>query len=61
MTIMTETKRSKYWSTLVDILDELYPKGDKGRSKAIVFLAFAEMMLLGVDIRKIFKKYKKND
>jgi hypothetical protein len=44
-----ETERSKYWLTMVDILDGLYPKGDKGRGKAMVFLAYIEMMLNGVE------------
>lgn len=40
-------KRSKWWLTMVDILDGLYPKGDKGRGKAMIFLAYTEMMLRG--------------
>ncbi len=37
-------KRNKYPMTM-DILDGLYPKGDKERDKAMVFLAYIEMVL----------------
>ena len=41
-------KRSKYWTTLVDILDRLYPKGKcKDRGKALVMIAQIEMLLEG--------------
>lgn len=39
-------ERSKYYNTMVDILDEQFPKGEcKERGKAIVMLAYIEMML----------------
>lgn len=45
-------KRSKYWHTLCDILDSLYPKGkSKERGKALVMLAFIEMVLRGKNIK----------
>lgn len=47
MMFVTERPQSKYWDTLNDILEGLYPKGCKERSKALVFLAYVEMMLLG--------------
>ena len=43
-----KNKRSKYWNTMVDILDGIYPKGEcKDRGKALVFLSYIEMMLQG--------------
>lgn len=43
-------KRSKHWETMVDILDGQFPKGEcKERGKAIVMLAFIEMMLAGIE------------
>ena len=42
--------RSKYWDTMTFILDGLYPKGkSKERGKALVFLAYIEMMLQGTE------------
>ena len=43
-----KNQRSKFWFTMVDILDGIYPKGDKERGKALVFLAYIEMALGGV-------------
>ena len=42
-------EQSKYWNTMVDILDQTFPKGDcKERGAALVMLAYIEMMLNGV-------------
>jgi len=42
------TKRSKYWKTMVDILDGEFPKGEcKERGRALVMIAYIEMMLNG--------------
>lgn len=42
--------RSKYWDTMVDILDKQFPKGEcKERGKALVMLSYIEMMLQGVE------------
>ena len=42
-------KRSKYWETMCDILEGQYPKGKcKERGRALLMLAFIEMMLQGV-------------
>ena len=44
----TTRNRSKYWSTMVDILDGQFPKGKtKSRGRALVMLAYIEMMLTG--------------
>ena len=41
-------KRSKYWNTMVNIIDNCFPKGGcKERGKALVVLAYLEMMLQG--------------
>lgn len=41
-------KRSKHWDTMVNILDGQFPKGQsEGRSRALVMLAYIEMMLNG--------------
>lgn len=41
--------RSKYWNTMVDILEAQFPKGkSKERGEAMVMLAYIEMMLHGV-------------
>lgn len=41
-------KRTKHWNTMVDILDGVFPKGEcKERGKALVLLAYIEMMLGG--------------
>ena len=60
--MITKKERSKYWDTMVSILDGLYPKGDKERGRAMVFLAYIEMMLRGVkfeDGEPIIKKNEK--
>jgi len=45
---MENPKRSKYWETMVDILDGQFPKGEcKERGRAIVMLSYIEMMLNG--------------
>ena len=46
---MKELKeRSKYWSTMVHILDKEFPKGEcKERGRALVMLAHMDMMLRG--------------
>ena len=42
------TTKSKYWPTMVDILDDQFPKGEcKERGRAIVMVAYIEMMLNG--------------
>lgn len=41
-------QRSKYWNTMVDILDKQFPKGKcKERGEAMVMLSYIEMMLQG--------------
>jgi len=43
-------KRSKYWNTMVDILDGEFPKGEcKERGRALVMISYIEMMLQGVN------------
>ncbi len=49
MELKNKTNKSKYWLTMVDIFDGLYPKGDKSRGKAMVFLAYIEMMFNGIE------------
>ena len=45
--------RSKYWDTMVDILDNEFPKGEcQERGSALVFLAYVEMALNGVSFGK---------
>ena len=45
---METESRSKYWDTMVDILDGQFPKGQcKERGRAIVMLAYMDMMLRG--------------
>lgn len=42
--------RSKYWDTMVDILDAQFPKGECAeRGAAMVMLAYIEMMLNGTE------------
>ncbi len=42
--------RSKYWNTMVDIVDAQFPKGKcKERGRALVVLAYIEMMLRGFE------------
>ena len=44
----TNNKRTKYWDTMVDILDRQFPKKEcKERGRAIVLLSHIEMMLQG--------------
>lgn len=41
-----ETKRSKSWNSLVEILEKEFPKGEcSERGHALVLLAYAEMSL----------------
>ena len=50
---MAEEKRSKWWLTMCDILEEQFPKGEcKERGQALVMLAYIEMMLLGIKFKK---------
>ena len=51
MNISEEKPRSKQWDTMVEILDYLYPKGDSGRGRAMVFLAYTEMLLQGTEFK----------
>jgi len=45
---MEKEKRTKYWNTMVDILDGQFPKGKcKERGEALVMLSYIEMMLHG--------------
>ena len=45
---MNQEQKTKYWNTMVDILDGQFPKGEcKERGRAIVVLAYIEMMLQG--------------
>jgi len=47
---MNKIEKSKYWDTMVNILDGLYPKGEcKDRGKALIFLSYIEMMLKGFE------------
>ena len=40
--------KSKYWDTMVNILETQFPKGkSKERGKALVLIAYIEMMLNG--------------
>lgn len=46
-------KRSKYWGTMVNILEKNFPKGEcKERGRALVMLAEIEMLLLGYNKKK---------
>ena len=46
-------KRRKYWDTMVDILNAQFPKGYcQERGRAIVMLAYLEMMLQGTRFNK---------
>ncbi len=48
-----ENKRSKYWNTMVDILDGQFPKGEcMERGQALVMLAYIEMMLQGFEFNE---------
>ena len=45
---MENLNRSKYWSVMCDILDGQFPKGKcQERGKALVMLAYIEMLLNG--------------
>ncbi len=45
-----DTEKSIYWDTMVDILEEHFPKGKcQERGKALVMLAYIEMMLKGIE------------
>lgn len=45
---MENLKRSRYWDTMVDILDGQFPKGKcQERGKALVMLSYIEMLLNG--------------
>jgi len=42
--------RSKYWMTMIDILDGQFPKGKcKERGRALVMLSYLEMMIQGIE------------
>lgn len=44
-----ERNRSKYWLTMVDILDTQFPKGKcKERGAALIMLTYIELMLSGM-------------
>ena len=46
---MKQEPRSKYWNTMVDILEGQFPKGlCEERGRALVMLAYIEMMLNGI-------------
>ncbi len=50
---MNTEKRSKYWNTMVDILDRQFPKHKcKERGQALVMLAYIEMMLNGFEFNE---------
>lgn len=43
-------KRTKYWETMVNILEKNFPKGEcKERGRALVMLSDIEMMLQGYE------------
>jgi len=43
-------KKSKYFKTMNDILDNCFPKGKcKERGQAIVMIAYIEMLLCGIE------------
>lgn len=49
-TLIVCMERSKYWDTMVAILEKQFPKGKcKERGQALVMLAYIEMMLEGVE------------
>lgn len=44
--------RSKHWDDMVDIVDNLFPKGEvKERGRALVVLAYIEMLLQGYEFK----------
>jgi len=57
---METQKKSKYWDTMVNILDKQFPKGEsKERGEALVMLAYIEMMLNGWEFDKDGEPIKK--
>ena len=49
---MKKKNRSKYWDTMVDILDEQFPKGKcQERGRALVMISYIEMMLNGYEFK----------
>lgn len=45
--------RSKYWDTMVNILDNCFEKGKcQERGRALVFLSYIEMMLQGFEFNE---------
>jgi len=61
--MLKKNKHSKYWNTMVDILEKQFPKGKcKERGEAIVMLSFIEMLLKGCKFKNgepICQKEKK--
>ena len=56
-----QNKRSKYWNTMVNILDSQFPKGEcKERGTAMVMLSYIEMMLQGFEFNENGKPIIKN-
>jgi hypothetical protein len=61
---MTENKniRSKYWETMCDILEGQFPKGkSQERGKALVMLAYIEMLLRGYQFNEEGQPIKYQD
>jgi len=57
---METQKKSKYWDTMVNILDKQFPKKEsKERGEALVMLAYIEMMLNGWEFDKDGEPIKK--
>jgi len=57
---METQKKSKYWDTMVNILDKQFPKEEsKERGEALVMLAYIEMMLNGWEFDKDGEPIKK--
>ena len=55
-----EKERSKYWNTMVDILEGQFPKHQcKERGRALVMLAYIEMMLKGFEFDENGKPKRK--
>ena len=56
-----ELKRSKWWPIMVNILDGQFPKGEcKERGRALVMLAYIEMMLNGQEFNEDGEPIKKD-
>lgn len=54
--------RSKYWNTMVDILEAQFPKGEcSERGRALVMLSYIEMMLQGFEFDENGEPIKKKD